>query len=342
MSIYTDSNTAQLAYKLDAATKAADVTPGQLKPVNVLSDTMKPGIEVKTSEDIRDDGQYSSARTVGGSSAGGVNANFRYGEYDDFLSAAFRNDWEEDTADASGKTHYLWNGNKKISFLLERRLKRVDEVGETINDFRRFFSQFLSSATLNLPNKDFVQLSMNFMGRGFQYDEANAELDVNAGGLTGVTYAARPNTDPFDSSNSVTSLTVKSQAGVDYDLVMEQGSIEFNSNLREDNAVSHGYAANIGFGRFRCSPTGTFYFRNQQVLDAMMKDEYLSIEMAFEIDGNAYELVMPYVKIMQNDEELSQVDTTMRSPLNMQAFPKTVTVMGVTRSITAYIKRVAA
>lgn len=342
MSIYTDSNTAQLAYKIDSATDAAGVTAGELKPFNVLSDTMKPGIEVKTSEDIRDDGQYSSARTVGGSSSGGVNCNFRYGEYDDFLAAAFRNDWEEDTADASGKTYYLWNGNKKVPFLLERRIKRIDEVGETINDYRRFYSQFLSSMTLNLPNKDFVQMSLNFMGLGFEYAEANAELDPEAGKLAGMTYAARPNTDPFDSSNSITAVVVRNQAGVSYDLVMEQGSVEFNSNLREDNAISYSYAANIGFGRFRCSPTGTFYFRNQEVLDTMMKDEYVQLEITFAIDGNSYELIMPYVKIMQNDEELSQVDTTMRSPLNMQAFPKTVDIMGAPTSLTAYIKRVAA
>ena len=342
MSIYTDSNTAQLAYKIDSATAAADVEAGQLTPFNVLSDTMKPGIEVKTSEDIRDDGQYSSARTVGGSAAGGVNCNFRYGEYDDFLSAAFRNDWEEDTADVSGKTHFLWNGNKKVPFLLERRIKRIDEVGETINDYRRFYSQFLSSMTLNLPNKDFVQMSLNFMGLGFEYAEANAELDAEAGKLTGITYGTRPNTDPFDSSNSITAVTVRNQAGTSYDLVMEQGAIEFNSNLREDNAVGYSYAANVGFGRFRCSPTGTFYFRNQEVLDTMMKDEYVALEFVFEIDGNKYEVVMPYVKIMQNDEELSQVDTTMRSPLNMQAFPKTVEIMGEQRSVTAFIKRVAA
>lgn len=185
-------------------------------------------------------------------------------------------------------------------------------------------------------------MNLNFMGLGFEYAEANAELDPEAGKLTGITYAARPNTDPFDSSNSITSMVIRDQQGNDYKLVMEQGAIEFNSNLREDNAVSHNYAANIGFGRFRCSPTGTFYFRDQQVLDTMMKDEYVSIELKFEMAGNSYELHMPYVKIMQNDEELPQVDTTMRSPLNMQAFPKTVEIMGVQRSLTAYIKRVAA
>jgi hypothetical protein len=342
MSIYTDSNTAQLAYKIDSATKAADVTTGQMKPLNVLSDTLKPSIEVKTSDDIRDDGQYSSARTVGGSAAGGVNCNFRYGEYDDFLAAAFRNDWTADTTDASGKTHFLWNGNKKVPFLLERRFRRVGVAPALVNDYRRFYSQFLSSMTINLPNKDFVQMSLNFMGLGFEYSEAAAGVNGEGGKLTGITYTARPNTDPFDSSNSITALHIRNQSGVSYQLVMEQGAIEFNSNLREDNAVGHGYAANIGFGRFRCSPSGTFYFRNQEVLDTMMKDQYVQMEVTFEMGGNKYEVYMPYVKIMQNDEELSQVDTTMRSPLNMQAFPKNVTILGASRSVTAYIKRVAA
>jgi hypothetical protein len=341
MSIYTDSSSAQLAYKISAAKTPAEVGTGSLKVINVLNDTLKAGIEAKTSEDLRDDGQYSAARTIGGSAGGGINTNFRYGEYDDFLSAAFRNDWVEDSSDASGKTHYLWNAKKKIPFFFERRVK-IDNGATITNDYRRFFSQFLSSLTITIPTKDFVQMSANFMGLNFDYAEADATSNSEAGKLAGVTYTPITNSDPFDSANSITGLRLKRQDGTDLQLVMEQGSIEFNSNLREDPGAGFRYSANVGFGRFRCSPTGTFYFRNQQVLDLMMRDQYVIFEMTFVIDGNTYELVMPYVKIMQNDEELPTVDTTMRSPLTMQAFPKTVTIMGAPVSLTAYIKRVAA
>lgn len=339
---YTDSNTSQLAYAIDAATKLDDLTATELKPINILNDNLKPTISAKTSDDIRDDGQYSTARTMGGSAGGAVNMNFRYGEYDDFLRAAFRNDWVEDTADATGKTHVLWNGLEKVPFFFERKLKRLDDAGNEWNDFRRFFCQYLSTATLNLPSEDWVSLNTNFLGLGFEYAEADASVDPKAGEIAGITYAVRGNSDPIDSSNSIPSLIVKDENGVSMDLVLEQGSVEFNSNLREDKAVGHRFSANIGFGRFGCMLNGTFYFRNQGVLDAMWNDKNLSVEITFSVNGNSYTLVMPAVRVMQNDEDVPQVDTTMRSPVQMQAFPKTVTVAGEQVNCTAYLVRVAA
>jgi hypothetical protein len=60
------------------------------------------------------------------------------------------------------------------------------------------------------------------------------------------------------------------------------------------------------------------------------------------VNGNAYTLVMPAVRVMQNDEDVPQVDVTMRSPVQMQAFPKTVTIAGQSVNCTAYLVRVAA
>lgn len=341
MSIYTDSNTAQLAYARSGATKAEDVTVTELKPLNVLSDTFTPEIQTETSDDIRDDGQYSVSRNVGGSAGGDVSVNFRFNEYDDFLAAAFRNEWVTNSTDPD--VSYLWNGTTKIPFLFERRLKRLNDDGtQTWNDYRRFYSQYLGSMNLDLSAKSFISSSMTFMGLGFENSEADATSDPLAGKLATVTsYAARGSNDPFDASNSVAGLTVKNSACEDLMLVMEQGTVEFSSDLREDDAVGHRYAANIGFSRFMASLDGTFYFRDQQVLNAMMNDDDLQVQFTLQDGDNLYEVTFPRMRVMSNGEEIGGVDETLRTPANLQAFPADVDIDGTVRNVTCWIRRVA-
>lgn len=339
---FTDSNASQLAYAVDPAKKAADVVATVLKPINITSDTLKPGIESKTSEDIRDDSQYSTARTVGGSVAGGVNANWRFEDYDDILLAAMRQTaWLTDSTDGTGKTTYIVNGRAKVPFLFERRLRVINDAGIEINDYRRFYSNFLSSMTIGMNNKDWVTLTSNFIGLGFENSEAVATGDETAGKLPGITYDTISASDPFDTSNSVTSLIVKNGAGVDMNMVMEQGSIELNNNTREDAGVANKYAVNVGFGRFKASLSGTFYFRNQDMLDAMLTDANLSIEVTFSNATGSYTLVIPRLRVSQDDEEPGQVDTTMRASITAQGFPEDVVIDGITYNCTAYIVKVA-
>lgn len=340
MSIYTDSNTAQLAYARSGATKSEDVTVTQLIPLNVLSDTFTPEIQTGTSDDIRDDGQYSISRNLGGSSGGDASINLRFGEYDDFLAAALRNEWVPHSVDPD--VAYLWNGTTKIPFLFERRLKRLNDAGdETWNDYRRFFSQFLGSMSIDLSAKSFISASLTFMGLGFENSEANATADPLAGKLpTVTTYLPRGSNDPFDASNSVSGLTVKNSACEDMMLVLEQGSVDFSSDLREDDAVGHRYAANIGFSRFMATLDGTFYFRDQAVLNAMMNDEDLQVQFTLEDGDNLYQVTFPRMRVMSNGEEIGGVDETLRTPANLQAFPADVEIDGVTRNVTCWIKRV--
>lgn len=340
MSIYTDSNTAQLAYARSGATKSEDVTVTQLIPLNVLSDTLTPEIQTETSDDIRDDGQYSISRNVGGSAGGDVSVNLRFGEYDDFLAAALRNEWVPHSVDPD--VSYLWNGVKKIPFLLERRLRRLNDAGdETWNDYRRFFSQFLGNMSIDLSAKSFISASMTFMGLGFENSEANATADPLAGKLpTVTTYLPRGSNDPFDASNSVSGLTVKDKDCNDMMLVLEQGSVDFSSDLREDDAVGHRYAANIGFSRFLATLDGTFYFRDQSVLNAMMNDEDLQVQFTLQDGDNLYQVTFPRMRVMSNGEEIGGVDETLRTPANLQAFPADVEINGVTRNVTCWIKRV--
>ena len=341
MSIYTDSNTAQLAYARSGAIKSEDVTVTELTPLNVLSDTLTPEIQTETSDDIRDDGQYSISRNVGGSVGGDVNVNLRFGEYDDFLAAALRNEWEPHSTDSD--VAYLWNGVKKIPFLLERRLRRLNDAGdETWNDYRRFYNQHLGSMNIDLSAKSFVSASMTFMGTGFENTEVDATADPLAGKLpTVVEYGARGSNDPFDASNSVSGLTIKDKNCDDLMLVMEQGSVQFSSDLREDDAVGHRYAANIGFSRFMATLDGTYYFRDQSVLNAMMNDEDLQVQFTLEDEGNLYQVTFPRMRVMSNGEEIGGVDETLRTPANLQAFPADVEIDGVTRNVTCWIKRVA-
>lgn len=341
MSIYTDSNTAQLAYARSGATEAAEVTATKLNPLNVLSDTLSPEIQTGTSDDIRDDGQYSVARNLGGSVGGDVSVNLRFGEYDDFLAAALRNEWEPHSTDPD--VAYLWNGIKKIPFLLERRLRRLNDAGDqTWNDYRRFYNQHLGSMSIELSAKSFVSASMTFMGTGFENTEVNATADPLAGKLpTVVEYGARGSNDPFDASNSVSGLTIKDKDCNDLMLVMEQGTVQFSSDLREDDAVGHRYAANIGFSRFMATLDGTYYFRDQSVLDAMMNNEDLQVQFTLEDEGNLYQVTFPRMRVMSNGEEIGGVDETLRTPANLQAFPADVEIDGTVRNVTCWIKRVA-
>lgn len=339
MTTFSSTNTSQVAYAIDKAKTVAEITATELQPLNILTSSLKPAMESKTDDSIRPDGQFGISKVVGASCGGDLTFNLRFEEYDDFFRGALRNDWITDTSDSKRK--YLYNGNKQIPFLFEQRTARTEENANITNDYRRFLSHFLTSMSMELAAKDFVATTASFNGINFALAEADATLDPTAGQLPTVTsYGDFNPRDPFDASNSLDMLVFKDKTCTTLPIVLETGSLTFDSNTREDSAVGHKYAANIGMGRLAVTLDGTLYYSGQQVIKALMGDENLSLQFRLSDGFDVYIITLPRLRLMTDDEDLSAgVDNTLKTPFTAQAFPTDVIINGDTVSATVLIEK---
>jgi hypothetical protein len=340
MTTFSSSNTAQIAYAIDKAKEIGDVTATKLQPLNILTSSLKPAMESKTDDSIRPDGQFGISKVVGASCGGDLTFNLRFEEYDDFLRGALRNDWVQDSTDPKRK--YLYNGNQQIPFFFEQRVARTEENLTTVtNDFRRFLSHFLTTFSVELAAKDFVSATASFNGLNFALAEADATSNPEAGKLpTVATYGDFNPRDPFDASNSLDMLVFKDKNCNTLPIVLETGSLTFDSNTREDAAVGHKYAANIGLGRLAVTLDGTLYYSGQQVIKALMGDENLSLQFRLTDGFDVYIITLPKLRVMTDDEDLSAgVDNTLKTPFTAQAFPTDVVINGNSVSATVLIEK---
>lgn len=342
MADFADTSQSQVALAKETAAAVAGVTATALQVIPITSESLKSSQTAIVDDAVTADRQYSDSKVVGGNSGGGLSMNMKWSEFDNLLASLFGSTWADDPTDVVNTTEYLYNGLVKDEYLIEKRLKAVHDDGKTWNHFIRMYNQRIASGTIDIKPKGYVSLGLNFVGKGVDSAQADANADVNAGKIASVaSYTAPTSAALIDGSNSIASAVLKDSTDTDISAVFQGISINIDNQLREDDAVGSIYAAGIGAGRFKCTVDADIYFKDFKVMSDFLSDK--SMKLSVIVDGptgDTFELMLNNLKVQEEDTNISGADATLVQKVKFQAFPFDHTFNGNTTSVTAVIKRV--
>ncbi len=184
----------------------------------------------------------------------------------------------------------LVNGSTKKCLTL---LKRV-QVGDTTYDWYAFRGVQVSSMSFDMKPNALITGSVSFMG-------VRPDDPVEATALpTHWTFVNAPNLPLMSGVDSLEDLQVQTSAGVDTGATLQDFTLTFDNQLRQQQAVGlgHPFAAGVASGRFMASCSGTTYYANPRIYADFLDDAALKIVMELrDDDGNGYDILFDYAKV---------------------------------------------
>lgn len=184
----------------------------------------------------------------------------------------------------------LQNGSTKQCLVF---LKRV-RIDTTHYDYYAFRGCQISSISFECRPAALITGTCNLMGVKPDAPQENVTQPAH---WTFVDAPAKPLMSGVD---SLETFTVKTSAGVDTDIIVQDVTFTFDNQLRQQQAVGlgHPFAAGVASGRFMASLSASAYYANPRVYNAFVNDSSLKIVASFVDDnGDGFLMNMDYVKV---------------------------------------------
>lgn len=248
------------------------VTPATpvFKNMRFTGESLKPGIQYISSNEIRPDRNIPDLTQVGSDAGGGINFELSYGSFDDMIEALLCGTWA---------TNQLVNGVVDRSFTVEKFF----EAGVT-DAYHRYIGAKVNNMSLNVAAGEMVTGSFDLMAKG-----------VNTGTaiIAGATYSAA-NTNPV--INAAANFAALSMTGVSSPSIKSL-SLNIANNMRQQPVVGSIQSKGVGLGRFQVSGEIEAYFENSQMLDLYLQNT--ATDLSFELGGattQKYKFLLPKIK----------------------------------------------
>ena len=227
------------------------------------------------SEELRSDAQISDLRHGNRQASGDIGIEFSYAEYDDFLAAAVRSDW----VDNSDGSRTLTAGVEMSSFTIER-------IFNDIQQYEHFTGCEVSTFSLNVATNEMVTGTISVVGKNIAF--TTASLD--------------PNPDPSESHSPFDGFKGKIiEGGTEIAVVT---SVEFSI----DNAIEPAFvigsdtAAALIAGRINITGTLSAYFENMDLLAKFVDETESSLQFTLGDGANkSYTFTLPRIKYSGGD-----------------------------------------
>lgn len=239
-----------------------NITNGLNNATTLTDSEMLNGTRVKT-----------SGMVTGGEITGDISAELAYGVYDDFLAAAFWNDWTVGGELTIGDT---------------RKMFAVTKDFADIAAFYAFKGVHVNTLSIEITNDSIINVTFGLMGLGY---ETQKTVSYSAGAVATIVGAKA-------SGLSVGNIL---HNGTVIDVCVEAFSFELDNQSEIQKCLgSNMYGGNIFAMIANCSGSMTIAFSEKayDILELQRTGGVMSIEVPIEFeDGTGYTIELPKVQI---------------------------------------------
>lgn len=230
------------------------------------------------SQELRSDAQITDLRHGNRRASGDVAIEFSFGEFDPFLAAAVRSEWQEDKENGGGRT-YLVAGTKMTSFTLEREFRDVQQ-------YQTFTGCEVDTLSLTIQTNAMVTGTLSFVGKDVNFDQVSLDEEPDVS-LTAAPFDGYSG-ELWEGGRQIATIT----------------SVELNIANALDPAfvIGSDSAMAIVPGRINVTGTVSAFFENMDLLRKFVAEEESSIVLTI---GNgvkqSYILTLPRIKYSGGD-----------------------------------------
>lgn len=290
---FADTSAVSIAYALDGASKASEVTATDFTFLPFTQEGFQLAKDSQMSTAIRGDRRPSGSKNTKGTASGSAGLEFGVTPFvNDMLQATMMSEWT--AVDLEPTQSYITDGEIKNYFVVEKRIRNVID-GTLTNFFERYYGNLANETTIEIGGSNLVTMSVNTMAVFGDIANSPADVDVNAGGLA-TTYATPDDYEIADASNNVKNAVLKSAEGDILPVVFSTLTISISNNVREQEAVGSEFAGGMGMGKVNAQVSGTIYYYDDSILDAHLRNKYVSAEITVETNEGEYTFILPNAK----------------------------------------------
>lgn len=332
---FADTSAVSIAYALDGAANASEVTATELTYLPFTQEGFQLSKDSQMSSAIRGDRRPSGSKNTKGTSAGSAGLEFGVTPFiNDMLEASMMSDWVAGTAPEDS---YIVDGESRKFFLVEKRIRNVID-GTLTNFFERYYGNLVNETSIEIGGSNLVTMSVNTMSVFGDIDKAPADVEVDAGGLV-ATYTSPQDYEIADASNNVKNVVLKDADGNILPVVFSTLTISISNNIREQEGVGSEFAAGMGMGKVNAKVSGTIYYYDDAILDAHLRNKYVSAEITVATNEGEYMFILPNAKAEAPNANAGGENQDYTQTLSLNGEAGTVDIEGEPRKCVIAIKR---
>lgn len=322
---FDDTSAVSVAYALSDRSRPEDfVTPTSFKLVPFTTENFGMSKESKTSTAIRGDRRTSGSKNTKGSAAGGLTIEFGANQISrDFLQWALQSTWQNATATPADGT-YITDSDVKTYMAIEKTIKKGSLATDRL-DHKRFYGTAANEATMAFGDGELVTLAISTMSA---YADYRSEV-AGANGLGGSIASVKTVPAPYeiaDSSNNLKTIEVYDEDDELLELVWSDASLQIQNNVREQSALSHEFAAGIGFGKVAVTFSGEVYYGDQTFIEAHMRNKKVRVVLTISTEEGTYKITMPRMLVGAPTDNAEGENADYKESLTMTAEAGTVDI----------------
>jgi hypothetical protein len=292
---YSSTSEVSLYYTADTDDTTLWTSTVTWKPIPMTGESISTNLSSVISEQITPTRSYAGSKLSQGEVSGSFNFEAQAGDFFfDMLIAVLQADKE--TTVGTNPSGVTWddgdtikNGSTKHCFAF---LKRV-QVASGDWDWYIFRGIQIGSMSLDISPNALISGTVNVMG---VRPESPQEDSAKPGSWTLSALTTLPLMSGVDSLKNFDILEGTNSTGV----TMQSVAMNFDNQLRQQQAVGINsiYAAGVASGRFMASYSGSAYYANPDIYNALVNDTNLSITgQLLDSSGNGIQFDSDFVKV---------------------------------------------
>lgn len=296
--IFVRSDGTQLAFVKETKWGETPATPA-FQVARITGESLGINRETATSSELRADRNVTDQIPVSGGASGGINFEFSYGAFDDFIASLLYSDWQSNT---------ITNGIKQNSMTIEKRFYHgTDGGGAPLYEYFRFRGMIANTMELSVTASEIITGSFDMMGLGGE---------VSATGFTGGTYNPAAGADVLSASEHVGDLAMSGLVSPKLRTI----GLTMTNNLAGANVIGSMDYADIGAGRFGVSGNLEAYFETRHIYEKFLNGEAVGLELMLgKTSGQRYKLVLPKVKFSSGEVLAGSANEYVMCKMGFQA-----------------------
>lgn len=290
---FTDTSAVSLAYALDGASDASEVTATKLTYLPYTQEGFQLSKDSQMSTAIRGDRRPSGSKNTKGTAAGSAGLEFGITPFvNDMLQCAMMSTWIDHATE--NDQSFISDGEIKNFFLVEKRVRNVVD-GTLTNFFERYYGNLANEVSMEIGGSSLVSMSVNTMAVFGDTAKSAADADADAGGIV-ANYLTPPDYEIADASNNVKKATLFDADGSILPVTFSSLTVSITNNVREQEAVGSEFAGGMGMGKVNAQVTGTIYYYDDSILDAHLLNKYVSAEITLDTAEGEFVITLPKAK----------------------------------------------
>lgn len=264
------------------------------------TESFKASKETKMSTAITGNRRQSGSRNIKGSASGGftIEASLNSTLLSYLIPAALMNDFVDVTTTDDKQIRVITDGATISPMLVEKYEKTVVD-GKTYHEFSQFFGTCVNELSFDFGAADFVKVSATTMSTDFNLNSSviSGNTEDNLASSLAAGYTVVTPDDLLDTTNSIKSIKLFGEDGIEIKAVFSTASLKITNNLREQSALGYEFMAGIGAGKVNVTITGEIYFYNNEIFRKHLDNDKISAIIELEDSNEVLEIHLPKLTV---------------------------------------------